>query len=88
MHGKCVETCVREGWGEDLCRRNCDCHSEVIRRGLTDEEVERMLAIAITEGTGYERIRVWLRQTALECRRKVIGKTGNEGGKPAGKPAE
>ncbi len=83
MYAKCVESCVREGWGEDLCRRNCECHSEVIRRGLSDEEVDRMIAIAIEEGEGYERIRAWLRETALECRRKVIGKTGSKAGKTA-----
>jgi hypothetical protein len=82
MYASCIENCVDEGWGEDLCRRNCDCHSEVIRRGLTDEEVERMLEIAIQQGKGHERIRAWLRETALECRRKVIGKTGTKSGKP------
>ena len=73
LEAGCLERCASEGRDEAICKRYCDCNLETRGRGLSSEELERMIQLAASDERGAEQIRAWMRDTAISCRGKVFG---------------
>ncbi len=69
----CLGRCASDGRDEALCRRYCDCNLEALARGLSKEELERMIQLAASDERGAGQIRAWMRDTAITCRREIFG---------------
>jgi hypothetical protein len=73
LEGGCLSRCASEGRDEAICQRYCDCNLSVLGRGLSEEELARMIALAASNERGAEQIRAWMRDTAIRCRGEIFG---------------
>jgi len=73
LENGCLSRCASEGRDEAICRRYCDCNLSALGRGLSEEELGRMIRLAASKERGAEQIRSWMRDTAVTCRREVYG---------------
>jgi hypothetical protein len=73
LESGCLSRCASEGRDEAICQRYCSCNFEVLGRGLSEAELDRMIRLAASKERGAEQIRAWMRETAIACRGKVFG---------------
>lgn len=69
----CLSRCASEGRDKAICKRYCDCNLEALGRGLSEEELERMIRLAASTERGADQIRAWMRDTAISCRSEIFG---------------